>query len=119
MVIAGIPHPDYEEFERHLKHVSTLRFGDLVILQDGQHALIVDPLVTDRPANISVFQGNGLNAIVDWSQIHTVCLLPNSEAHVNFQEVVSLAATPLCYNGTVRCVPNHAPPEELHDVFDS
>jgi hypothetical protein len=85
MVLAGFAHPDHDEFDRHLGHMAALRPGDLVGLEHGHFALVLEDL-RGPDGLIRVAVGNGVEASVPWTQVRTVHTLPGSDIHANFAE---------------------------------
>jgi preprotein translocase subunit YajC len=84
MVLAGEEHPDYEAMHDLVDHIGRLNRGDLVTIEGGYFAVVLD-----RPndeGSITVAVGNGVEEKIDWSAITQVHCLPMSRAHANFRE---------------------------------
>lgn len=85
MVMAGMEHPNYELGNKILGQLGSLRFGDLVVTDEGYFALVVDPVPLRDDGPVELYLGNGLNVFVDWHRL-TPISLPESTALANFAE---------------------------------
>jgi hypothetical protein len=84
MVVAGVEHPDYEEFERYMERISKLKYGDLVHDLDQNLGVVLDPKYDER-GNVLVAMGNGTEEVIEWYNL-AVVTLRGSEAACNFAE---------------------------------